>query len=101
MDEIDGGDFESPVKGKQGDKRRKLNQARDKLVLVPMPVICPEADPNCQETRTISLYVEKRQQTWLSIADVDWAVQYLYAQFKLKGVESVSPQSAAPSAGGE
>ena len=78
-----------------------MNKARGNLGLVPFPVTCPEADPNCQETRTISLYVEKRQQTWLSIADVDWAVQYLYAQHVLKGVAFVSDDCVGPCGEGE
>ena len=73
--------------------------AKGKRVVVKFPSTCPELDPNCETTRSVSLYVDNRNQIWLCIDDVDWAIRYLYGQHKLKGVDAVSPESAGPSGG--
>ena len=50
-----------------------------------MPAQCPEENPNCTEVRKIRLYIEDRQQIWLDLEDVVWAVRYLYIQNLLNG----------------
>ena len=61
-----------------------------------MPVRCPEEDPNCKEVRNIRLYIEDRVQIWLDLADVDWAVRFLYVQNLLKGVALIHEDSPGP-----
>ena len=49
-----------------------------------MPARCPEEDPNCTEIRTVRLHIVDRQQIWLHIDDVEWAIRYLFAQNQFK-----------------
>ena len=72
------------------------NLALKKVVPLDMPVRCPEEDPHCTELRTIKVYVEDRKQIWLDLADVEWAVRYLYVQNLLKGVPLISDDSTGP-----
>lgn len=82
----------------RGQKRTRYykNHAMKQIVTLDMPVRCPEEDPKCKEVRTIKLYIEDRVQIWLDIADVEWAVQYLYVQNLLKGVPLVPEDSTGP-----
>ena len=82
----------------EGNKRTRYykNLAVGKIVPVDMPVRCPEEDPQCTDVRTIRVYVENRMQIWLHLADVEWAVRYLYVQNLLKGVPLISDESTGP-----
>ena len=76
--------------------RYYMNHARERIATFSMLVRCPEEDPNCTEFRTIRMYIADRRQLWLDIADVEWAVKYLYAQVQLKGVPLVPANSTGP-----
>ena len=92
-------DSESPIKTKaQGQKRMRYyrNAAKNSVATFPMPVRCPEEDPECTEVRNIRVHVMDRKVLWLHIDDVDWAVRYLYVQNLLKGVPLVSDDSTGP-----
>ena len=82
----------------QGKKRTRYykNLVVGKIVPLDMPVRCPEEDPQCTELRTIRVYVLDRIQLWLDIADVEWAVRYLYVQNLLKGVPLIPDESTGP-----
>ena len=82
----------------QGNKRTRYykNLVVGKIVPLDMPVRCPEEDPQCTELRTIRVYVENRIQLWLDLADVEWAVRYLYVQNLLKGVPLIPDESTGP-----
>ena len=82
----------------QGKKRTRYykNLVVGKIVPLDMPVRCPEEDPQCTELRTIRVYVENRIQLWLDLADVEWAVRYLYVQNLLKGVPLIPDESTGP-----
>ena len=86
----------------RGVKRTRYykNHRHKTIVTFPMPVRCPEEDPDCTEMRKIRMYVEDRKQLWLDLADVDWALRYLYVQNFLKGVPLVSDDSRGPSSSG-
>ena len=76
--------------------RYQKNQAKNRLLTITAPAVCPEEDPMSTSTRTIQLYVVDRKQVWLDIDDVEWALRFLYMQFVLKGVPVVSPDDAGP-----
>ena len=78
--------------------RYQKNQAKNRLLTITAPAVCPEEDPMSTSTRTIQLYVVDRKQVWLDIDDVEWALRFLYMQFVLKGVPVVSPDDAGPEA---
>ena len=82
----------------QGNKRTRYykNLVVGRIVPLDMPVRCPEEDPQCTELRTIRVYVENRIQLWLDLADVEWAVRYLYVQNLLKGVPLIPDESTGP-----
>ena len=87
-----GGGGEDPSKR----VRYQKNKAKNRLVTITAPAVCPEEDPMSTSTRTIQLYVVDRKQVWLDIDDVEWALRFLYMQFVLKGVPVVSPDDAGP-----
>ena len=89
-----GGGGEDPSKR----ARYQKNQAKNRLVTITAPAVCPEEDPMSTSTRTIQLYVVDRKQVWLDIDDVEWALRFLYMQYVLKGVPVVSPDDAGPEA---
>ena len=82
----------------RGQKRTRYykNLVSKTVASLDMPVRCREEDPNCTEVRKISVYIEDRKQIWLDLADVEWAVQYLYIQNLLKGVPLVPDDSTGP-----
>ena len=41
----------------------------------------------------IKVYVEDRKQIWIALADVEWAVRYLYIQKRLNGVPLIPDDS--------
>ena len=106
MDKIDAGDIETetPTKPvKKGRKRARLdgesyapNAARNKIVVVEHRQVPEEIDPNDKALRKITLLVWDRRTVWLALADVDWAVKYLYAQNQQKGVGHVPADSTGP-----
>ena len=87
---------EGPAEPLAKRARYYTNHACERIATLPMPVRCPEEDPNCTEFRTIRMYIADRRQLWLDIADVEWAVKYLYAQVQLKGVPLVPADSTGP-----
>ena len=62
-----------------------------------MPVNCPVVDPDgVGETCLVTLYIHDRQQIWIDVDNLDWAVRYLYAQNLLRGVVLVSEDDTGP-----
>ena len=82
----------------RGVKRMRYykNHGTKTVVVFPMPVRCKEEDPDCTEYRTIRMYIADRKQLWLDMADLDWAMKYLYVQHHLKGVPLVADDSTGP-----
>ena len=101
MTEVDGDKENTPnarkIKGR-GQKRLRYytNRVANKIVSLDMPVRCPEEDPTGTERRNIRIYIEDRRQIWLDLADVEWAVRYLYIQNHLKGVPLIADDSTGP-----
>ena len=88
----------SKTKGRGQKRTRYYRNPRTKTVLtVEKLVRCPQEDPACTEVRRIRLYIEDRKQIWLDLADVDWAVRYLFVQNHLKGVPLIPDDSTGPS----
>ena len=55
------------------------------------PSQCPQVDPERRDgVRIITLRHTKRNEIWLSLRDLEWAVRYLTVQHRLKGVGVVS-----------
>ena len=75
-----------------GKRARYVKRFRQALVLFCMPELCPELCP----VRTIRLWIVDRQQIWLHMDDVEWAVKYLFVQNQLKGVPFVHDDSTGP-----
>ena len=71
----------------RGQKRVRYykNHASNTVVTLNVPVRCPGQHPNCTELRRIRLYITDRRSFWLDLADVEWAVRYLYIQNLLNG----------------
>ena len=82
----------------RGQKRTRYykNHVSKQVVILSMPARCPEEAPNCTEVRNIRLYIEDRRQVWLDLADVEWAVRFLYVQNLLKGVPLIPEDSTGP-----
>lgn len=82
----------------RGQKRNRYykNHFRKQVVTLSMPARCPEEDPHCTEVRNIRLYIEDRVQIWLDLADVEWAVRFLYVQNLLKGIPLITEDSTGP-----
>ena len=82
----------------RGQKRARYykNHVSKQVVTLSMPARCPEEDPNCTKVRNIRLYIEDRVQVWLDLADVEWAVKFLYVQNLLKGVPLIPEDSTGP-----
>ena len=98
-----GGEPCAPVRrvgtSRTGNKDRNRwygNRARNQIVAVNMPIKCPEDDPHCTEYRRVSLHIKDRRQIWLSIDDIEWAVQYLFVQHQLRGVGAVADDDKGP-----
>ena len=79
-----------------GRARFYANRARNQIVTVSMPVRCPEEDPHCTEYRDVSLHIKDRRTVWLAIEDVQWAVQYMLGQYRLRGVAVVADDDEGP-----
>ena len=60
-----------------------------------MPKKCPGAFP-CAKERIVTSYVHDTRTVWLPLQDVDWAIQYMYAQNILKDVAHVPSDSVGP-----
>ena len=79
----------SPSKTR-GRARKRIryykNHASSTVVTLNVPVRCPEQDPNCTAMRKIRLYITDRRSFWFDLADMEWAVRYLYVQNPFKGV---------------
>ena len=87
----------SKTKGRGQKRTRYYKNPRKKTILtVEKPVRCPQEDPACTDMRRIRLYVEDRKQIWLDLADVEWAVRYLFVQNHLKGVPLIPDDSVGP-----
>ena len=85
------------IKGRGQKRLRYYKNHRTKTtVSFDMPVRCPEEDPTCTDMRKVRVYIEDRKQIWLDIADVEWAVRYLYIQNHLKGVPLIPDDSVGP-----
>ena len=82
----------------RGQKRTHYyrNPVSKQVVTLNMPARCPEEDPYCTEVCKIRLYLEDRVQGWLDLADVEWAVRFLYVQNLLKGVPLIPEDSIGP-----
>ena len=82
----------------RGQKRNRYykNHRANTTARLDMPVRCPGEDPTCTDIRKIRIYMKDRKQIWLDLADVEWAVRYLYIQNRLKGVPLIPDDSAGP-----
>ena len=86
----------SPSKTRgRGQKRVRYykNHASNTAATLNVPERCPEQDPNCTAFRKVRLYITDRRSLWLDLADVEWAVRYLYVQNLLKGVPLIPEDS--------
>ena len=83
-----------------GDKRARYykNHAKGRILDIDFPKYPPEIVADCREKRSIQLLIATRQQVWLRLEDVPWAVKYLYIQGVLKGVPLVAADSRGPCA---
>ena len=81
-----------------GAKRARYtaNPAKNKILEVQVASECPEENPQCTDMKTVRLFVVDRQQVWMCLDELEWAVSYVYKQFVLKGVPFVSPDSVGP-----
>ena len=66
------------------------NRARNQIVTVSMPEVCPEEDRHCKVKRNVKLHITDRRTIWLSIDDVEWMVRYLFVQNPLKVLATFS-----------
>ena len=82
------------VRRRQDGKRaRYVKSFRQEVISVIMPERCPEEDDTGTQVRRVRLFIVDRQQIWLHMDDVEWAVKYLYVQNHLKGVPLVDDDS--------
>ena len=92
MDEVGQDDADktatSPDVRRNGGKRTRYykNHVSKTVVMVDMPVRCPEEDASCTDMRTVTLYIADRKSIWVALSDVEWAIKYLFVQNYLKGV---------------
>jgi hypothetical protein len=87
----------------QGRTRYYGDRARNCITTVNVPCNPPELDPTCRQMRAVTLYITDRKTVWLLLADVSWAIRYLFDQHRLKGVAVVDdddPGPGGPVAGG-
>ena len=83
--------------GKRIRYRKGSNAAKGKFLELEMPVNCPEVDPDgVGETCIVRLHIYDRQQIWIDVDNLDWAVRYLYAQNLLRGVQLVGDDDTGP-----
>ena len=82
----------------RGQKRARyyMNHVSKQVVTLNMPAHCPEEDPDCTEVRKTRTYIEDRVQVWPGLADVEWALRFLYVQNLLQGVPLILEESIGP-----
>ena len=64
-----------------------FSEAKNSFVTLSVPAVSPEEDPMSTSTRTIELYLvdnKVRNQLWLDLDDLEWAVRFMYMQIVLK-----------------
>ena len=81
----------------RGRVRYYQNKCKHAMVTVNLPSRPPELEPNCTSMRAVRLFIEDRQQVWLHVDDVAWAVEYLFHQVRNKGVSAVPANDPGPS----
>ena len=101
MNEIVGGDDGGPPDAKRrrgvvAQRRSRANPCKGKIFTFNMPSLCPEAFPDNKATRRISLLIRDHQTIWLSIDDVDWALQYLHVQYALACLRVLADDDKGP-----
>jgi hypothetical protein len=86
----------SPDVRRTGGRRIRYakNHAYKTVVMVDMPIRCPEEDGDCREMRTVTLYIENRVSVWISVSDVEWAIKYMFVQNYHQGGPPVSDDDA-------
>ena len=82
---------------RMGRARYYSNMAKHNIVTVNVPRDPPEIAPNCTQMRPIKLFIQDRKTLWLHVDDVAWAVEYLFAQVRFKGVPMVDDNDPGPS----
>ena len=73
-----------------------MHKAHNNILVVPFPEVTRLVDPESTDMRDVTLFVERKNSLWVSIEDVNWLVQNLYAEHKLKGVQRVVPDDPGP-----
>ena len=106
MNDVDVSDDDSQQKGAKTmavtDKRMRYykNTYKNKVVEMEVDIDPRElvGHPEYQEgKKQVRMFIADRQQLWLDIAELPWAVRYLWVQHLLKGVPLVAPDDAGPS----
>ena len=77
-------------------RNRGRNPGRGRILKCEMPMKAPEAFPDCAERRIVTVFMSDKRVVWLHMDDVDWAIQYMYAQNELKGVPLITKDSVGP-----
>ena len=77
-------------------RNKGRNPGRGRILKCEMPMKAPEAFPDCAERRIVTVFVHDKRAVWLLMDDVDWAIQYMYAQNELKGVPLITKDSVGP-----
>ena len=75
---------------------RSRKPGTGRILKIEMPKKCPDAFPDCAEKCIVTVFVHDKRTVWLHIDDVNWAIQYMYAQNVLKGVAHVPSDSVGP-----
>ena len=75
---------------------RCRNPGKGRILKCEMPMKAPEAFPDCAERRIVTVFMLDKRVVWLHMDDVDWAIQYMYAQNELKGVPLITKDSVGP-----
>ena len=84
-------------KPKKGMVQTKFRDAPKTCFQVQHPSSCPQVDPQRKDgVRVITLRHTKRNEVWLSLNDLQWAIRYLTVQHKLKGVKVVHDSDPGP-----
>ena len=101
MNEIVAADDSGPPDAKRrrgviSQRRSRANPCKGKIFTFNMPSLCPEAFPDNKATRRISLLIRDHQTIWLSIDDVDWALQYLHVQYALACLRVLADDDKGP-----
>ena len=61
-----------------------FSEAKNSFVTLSVPAVSPEEDSMSTSTRTLELYLvdnRVRNQLWLDLDDLEWAVRFMYMQF--------------------